>query len=203
MRINLKREGAVMNKITWQKWEDPLKTLISKKVSLLDDDDDDDDSGNIRFKNNNIGPVIVGSLGVIPISEDDLISNKRSFWEAHTNFDITFKTVKLIESTPGVEILRLLTRYTFIISAGKMFTDDEVKTAVEAALGVNSRAVSCGIDRVSIMKKQAAKKFKNWAIFVMPNGRIEYDGAELRKDVFDKINQYKKVEGTKIYTSWE
>lgn len=199
MRINLKREGSVMNKITWQKWEDPLKHLISKKISLYDDEED----GDVRVKNNNIGPVIVGNLGVIPISEEDLISNKRSFWEAHTNFDITFKTVKLIESTPGVEILKLLTRYTFIVSAGKMFTDDEVKAGIEVALGVSSKIESGVVDRISIIKKQATKKFKHWAIFLLPNGRIEYDGAELRKDVFEKINKYKKVEGTKIYTSWE
>lgn len=61
----------------------------------------------------------------VPIPPLDKISMPPSvYWVAKTNFKLTGSIVRLIEQTPGVEVLRPISPYSFVMSVNKEFFQD-------------------------------------------------------------------------------
>ena len=75
---------------------------------------------------------------VLPINakliEDALLVTNFDCWIAHTNFDITEKIKKTLDSIAGVEILKVMSRYRFFIGVGKMFKFQHVRSVIEEKL---------------------------------------------------------------------
>lgn len=191
-----------MNKILWEPWKDPLHEALEK----LEDADYTDNEVNIRQNGTTgrVGPVIIGPLGVMPISVDLLVSKKRRFWEANTNFDVTPNVIYAVERTIGVEIMRVLTRYMFVTSFGKAFVDKDIIRSVNKVLGAQEDDTEkIRVNRVNLVKGEISHRFRNWAVYVLASGKIESYGDNLRDKVFADIAEHKKLCGTKIYTSWD
>lgn len=56
------------------------------------------------------------------------------FWMGHTNFSIGRNAESVMKRIPGVEVLKVLTRYRFIIGVGKLYHIRDVRTRIEMAL---------------------------------------------------------------------
>ncbi len=56
------------------------------------------------------------------------------FWMGHTNFSIGRNAQAVMKRIPGVEVLKVLTRYRFIIGVGKLYNIRDVRVRVEMAL---------------------------------------------------------------------
>ena len=52
-------------------------------------------------------------------------------WIGHTNFDITPKVKDKLDKIPGVELLKICSRYRFFIGVGQMFDFKEVRKTIE------------------------------------------------------------------------
>ena len=52
-------------------------------------------------------------------------------WMGHTNFNITEKIKKKLNSAEGVEVLKVCSRYRFFVGIGKMFDFKEVRRNIE------------------------------------------------------------------------
>lgn len=120
-----------MNKIIWEKWNDPFgDNLDETKWNNYDDEDSDTDSEllddeYIKSKLNKPVKVIASPMGLIPYNEHTASSKIFNFWVGHTNFTITKKISDVIEQCSGVELLDVFTRYRFRIGIGKCFNDSE------------------------------------------------------------------------------
>jgi hypothetical protein len=120
-----------MNKIIWEKWNDPFgDNLDETKWNNYDDEDSDTDSEllddeYIKSKLNKPVKVIASPMGLIPYNEHTASSKIFNFWVGHTNFTITKKISDVIEQCSGVELLDIFTRYRFRIGIGKCFNDSE------------------------------------------------------------------------------
>lgn len=178
-----------MYKIIWEKWHDPLSKFAKKNG------DDDDDS----FGGSN-GSIMITQMGILRIDPNTLASNNVNFWEGNTNFDINKKVFKAIEKVPGVETLRLLTRYKFVTSFGKSFNEEEVKRNIDKLFGTSDNTK---FNRIQYFIDMVKNKNDNWAVFHLQNGTIEYYSNDNRDNVLQIIENYKKIKGTKIYTSWD
>lgn len=192
-----------MYKILWSEWHDPLAEMMydDDDDDIDDDDDDDEDESEVKLKRKNFSHLLVNHLGVMPIDEKSLISNRRKLWEANTNFDITPKIVKIVSQVPGVEILRVLTRYSMIVGFGLAFNDNSIKNNIDKILVGGSR-LDKKVDRFDIIKKEVISQYPCWAIFVLPDGAIEYCGNKEIQPVLNCIKEYKsKNSGCKIFTS--
>ena len=114
-----------MKEIYWEKWKNPI--IKSEK--------DDDDEVETKSVNN----VVVSPLGIIPIGEHNDISKSFNLWVMHTNFNISQTVIDLLDATDGVETLfKGFTRYRCLISFGKCFNDEDVKSNIEKALGATN-----------------------------------------------------------------
>jgi len=141
-------------KIAWQKYEDVIEKQLSSPVLLnlmkhmykfnninqqeetdeldneltFDDDDEEDDHDDEEKYD-------AKDLLMFPLSEKMLneLSILSSFdcWIGHTNFDITHGIKDKLNTVPGVEMLKIFSRYRFFIGIGKLFDFTEVRKTIE------------------------------------------------------------------------
>uniref|UniRef100_A0A6M3KX41 Uncharacterized protein n=1 Tax=viral metagenome TaxID=1070528 RepID=A0A6M3KX41_9ZZZZ len=79
-------------------------------------------------------------------SVDDSMNPFRQFkfWMGHTNFSIGRNAESILRHTPGVEVLRIITRYRFIVGIGRLFKIRDVRIYINKTL--------CGTEDVTIEK---------------------------------------------------
>lgn len=128
--------------IIWEKWHDFLNPEEDINTSHIDEEETnryninntyhdmyDEDHEDVALKTikaqnfKNQMKLIITPLGVVPLTEESYPNKVFKFWVGHTTFDITPIIYKLIEKTPGVEILNIFTRYRFRIGIGQAFDD--------------------------------------------------------------------------------
>jgi hypothetical protein len=134
-------------KIGWQKYEDylekqissPMLTTIIQNVAMqhlesmeqeLDSEEEDD-----NYEENR---EIVKSSPMIPLTNElmDDIAMLSSFdcWIGHTNFDLTHGIKDILDNVPGIELLKICSRYRFFIGIGRMFDFTQVRNDIEKVL---------------------------------------------------------------------
>lgn len=132
-------------KIGWQKYEDfiekqltsPILDLIFKNVMMrhknLNDDNGEESDDNLEDEIDNDE---MSSLDLMmPISKEliDDISMLSNFdcWIGHTNFDLTNEIKHKLDKVPGIELLKICSRYRFFIGVGQMFDFKSVRNNIE------------------------------------------------------------------------
>lgn len=61
-------------------------------------------------------------------------SDRWDCWLGHTNFNITEDILSKMKEIEGVDVLRILSRYSFCIGIGKMFNFSQVRKDIENAI---------------------------------------------------------------------
>lgn len=132
--------------IAWQKYEDYIEKQISspvlsnilqniaslRSISIDEENDEDDDYVGIA---NNEENNLANSITPIPLTSqliDDLFMlSSFDCWIGHTNFDITTHIKNELDKIPGVEVLKVLSRYRFFIGLGQLFDFKNVRKDIE------------------------------------------------------------------------
>lgn len=134
-------------KIAWQKYEDYVEKQISspvlsnilqniaslKDISTIDDDDED-----YVDAVENDEDELSSSAFPIPLTnqliEDLSMLSSFDCWIGHTNFDITLDIKNKLDKIPGIEVLKVLSRYRFFIGLGQLFDFKNVRKDIEKNL---------------------------------------------------------------------
>lgn len=186
-----------MKKIVWDKFYDPFEQEIE-----IDDDEEELD-GDLKELPKK---MLVTPQGIIPLTDELLISRKYNLWMAHTNFHLTAKLIDMIETIPGVESLDVFSPYRMRIGIGRLFDEKDVKMLIEYALGILSTSVesldSETYDNVENMK-ETFKDNKHWVIYVVPNGKIisfvsDKDAVKEKITFFERVQE---VAGGQLITN--
>lgn len=133
-------------KIGWQKYEDfiekqlssPLLNTVMQNIAMqnldlqdeeileedLDDEEQIKDSSHLSM----MMPV------TRQLVEDITMLSSFDCWIAHTNFDITPRIKDKLNEVPGIELLKICSRYRFFIGIGQMFDFTEVRNTIEKNL---------------------------------------------------------------------
>ena len=177
-------------KIAWEKWEDtspaePMPSSLFSNVESESEDLEEHADFDVADFFEKIPKLVHTPLGVYQI--DDSMSPMKQFdcWLGHTNFDITDSVQEHIESTPGVEVLVILTRYRFFLGVGKLFSFRDVRVSIENAVcnkDDNAKSEFSIVDTEVENIKSELSEYKHWAIFIFPNGEISHIGANSLED---------------------
>tara|TARA_Y100000004_G_scaffold188797_1_gene243472 strand:+ start:3736 stop:4155 length:420 start_codon:yes stop_codon:yes gene_type:complete len=132
------------NKIIWEKWVDPYlpENVESQWPDYEESQDRQEDIEDVEEDDNepeikrHLMYAISSPMGIIPYNEYSAPSKVFNFWVGHTNFNITQPVANIIESTEGIEILDIFTRYRFRIAIGKNFKDRNVMNTVNKLIGI-------------------------------------------------------------------
>lgn len=138
-------------KIGWQKYEDyiekqlsspTLHNIISNILSISNTNDEEDeeeeeeeddyqiDEDKKEFRSS-ITPLLPLTNQLI---EDLSLLSSFDCWIGHTNFDITPEIKNILDNTPGIEFLKIYSRYRFFIGIGEMFEFADVRKSIEDSL---------------------------------------------------------------------
>jgi hypothetical protein len=189
----------VERKIVWQKWIDPIASQ-TEDVEFDSIEGDEykpymDSYEKLEKSQKNIGPVLMGPMGVIPLNENSSPSKIFKFWIGHTNFNLSLPILKQIESVSGVETLDVFTRYRFRISVGRLFKTRNVCSEI-TQLVCGNKVVDDPKLPINLIKKQMSK-YTHWAIFALPNGKLDSVGSNDEYIVQQAIKD-KEKEGIKV-----
>lgn len=133
-------------KIGWQKYEDLIEKQLSSPIllnviknfmmqnieideSINDEDIEDDEDYSTNKELDGVPPSIV-PISPQLIEELTMLSNFEC-WMAHTNFDITPSIKEKLNNIPGIEVLKICSRYRFFIGIGNMFDFSKVRVDIE------------------------------------------------------------------------
>lgn len=134
-------------KIGWQKYEDfvekqltsPVLDLIFQNVMMRHKNFSDEQSGEVdeslEYEIDDNSDEM-HSLGLMmPISkeliEDISMLSNFDCWIGHTNFDLTNDIKNKLDKVPGIELLKICSRYRFFIGVGQMFDFKDVRNNIE------------------------------------------------------------------------
>lgn len=137
-----------MKKIGWQKYEDYIEkqltspmltnivqniveTHINNTAEEIEDEDDYEDDEDDKKSIRSLSPFLPITNQLI---DDITMLSSFDCWIGHTNFDLTIKIKNVIDKIPGVELLKIYSRYRFFIGIGQMFDFKEVRKNIEEAL---------------------------------------------------------------------
>jgi len=133
-------------KIGWQKYEDVIEKQITSPMlsnilsnilqnksmeSELDDEIDDNLLEEDTERSHNMPIAFPMSQKLL---EDIHVISNFDCWVGHTNFDITPKIREKLNIIPGVELLKICSRYRFFVGIGNMFDFTEVRKSIEKEL---------------------------------------------------------------------
>lgn len=184
-------------KIIWSLESEPIKFSPSEGIFTEgEEEEEDDDRSNLLDRLHDgveLRRIIQTSLGNFIL--DDALSpfHHLYFWRFDTNFNITKSVERAIEETPGVDILKILTRYAGILSVGKAFDFRDVRVSIEEKL-CGSKTVITQEDEALMKLKKELAEYEDYAIFRFPNGNLDYIVLEK-----DKSNQTEFNEKVKFF----
>lgn len=187
-----------------------------------DDEDFDEDGEHDHPQLDNLKKIAVGPFGAFEVHDFASPYTDHSVFTGHTNFVLTNKVVKLIDSTEGVDILRVPSKYTFHIGIGLGFSTDEVLNNIEQALGVindeddfeeelaeeNDDVVNEEMSKIFNKLINDCSGFKYWAFYILPNGTYDFtysDGEDMNEfnEIVEQFKEYKKLSGGIFYSNDE
>jgi hypothetical protein len=104
------------------------------------------------------------------------------FYLAHTNFNITKRTIMTLLDVEGIEVLQPVTRYRFLIAIGELFDVTSVKLDIEYKLCgrdiTESKTSFINNDAIRETAQHVIKELNTldveWTICVFPNGNIDF-----------------------------
>ena len=132
-------------KIGWQKYEDfiekqfssPLLNTVIQNFAMQNlplEDDEESEEESLEDEEKDTSHLNM----MLPITrqliEDITMLSNFDCWIAHTNFDITPRIKDRLNSIPGIELLKICSRYRFFIGIGQMFDFKEVRNKIEESL---------------------------------------------------------------------
>tara|TARA_R100000008_G_scaffold81616_2_gene65049 strand:+ start:1302 stop:1961 length:660 start_codon:yes stop_codon:yes gene_type:complete len=213
-------------KFAWEKWFNPLDEELESIKNEVEDLMDE--APNMFAEEEDIQhqvfPIIQQPppFGLVSaINEQNRFINSFDFWIMHTNFDVTEDIKSLIEKTPGVESITVLTRYRVKIGLTRsgLFNNTQVKQLIQnkiIALDSKSKAIQEEYlsdiifdtptqEMIEKTKQDLGDSdCKYWSFYVFPNGQLSVEQVESKDELDEKVQFFQTVEyliGGKVFYS--
>lgn len=156
-------------KIHWESVSyeyDQIKERWKNKQNEEDElfEEEDEEENPLAFLGMDSGKLLSTPFGFFEVDDAFSPLNQFEFWIGHTNFNITQSLVDKLETVPGVEGLKVFSRYRFLISVGKMFSFKTIRPAIEVTAGCISLP-----DNVLEELKKHHEKGEEFYLYVYPN----------------------------------
>ena len=181
-------------KIAWERWDEDVveQEIVENFYDKHEDIEDEEGVEEALAFLERIPSLVTTPMGMFQLHDKMNIMNQFDCWMGYTNFDITKSVEETIESTEGVELLSVMTRYRFFLGDGKMFSFSDVRRSIESKL-CSSTLDQNTKESVDLIKASISSD-RYWTIFVSQSGEISYASTnnEEDEDYFSKLSHYQK-----------
>lgn len=156
-------------KISWEAVRYDYDKLKEKWMNS----EDEDTMGDISIEDCSMGKMVSTPFGLYEVVEAFNPLNHHEFWIGHTNFDITQSFLDIADNIPGIEGVKVFSRYRFLITVGKLFSFSQVRTMLELALGTLSLS-----PEILCKKEELDSSGKKWNMYIFPDLKKFYLAVE-------------------------
>ena len=181
-------------KIAWERWDEDVveQEIVENFYDKHEDIEDEEGVEEALAFLERIPSLVTTPMGMFQLHDKMNIMNQFDCWMGYTNFDITKSVEETIESSEGVELLSVMTRYRFFLGVGKMFSFSDVRRSIESKL-CSSTLDQNTKESVDLIKASISSD-RYWTIFVSQSGEISYASTnnEEDEDYFSKLSHYQK-----------
>ena len=142
-------------KIGWQKYEDAIESQINSPIiekiqqvvqARYDgvtniealEGLDEETLAEIELQQQLTRDTVMISLDDAMPAEISIASNF-DCWMAHTNFNLTERIKNQLDKIEGVELLKICSRYRFLVGVGRMFDFKDVRRKIESKICDNHK----------------------------------------------------------------
>lgn len=193
----------MIKKIKWQSKHIEFDTISNGFKMPEKKGFDEDDEENVNEILNSMPTITQTPFGLFKLDDSMHPFKDFKFWMAHLNFKLTKKMFNILNNKiVGIEVLIPISPLRFLIAVGEQFEFSEVQAEINDALcGPSIESKIAIIENEEIENKvkelinQISSSDNKWAIYVLPNGSIDYS-LEQQEDFDEKIALYK--ESTKL-----
>tara|TARA_Y100001947_G_scaffold152016_1_gene153050 strand:- start:220 stop:894 length:675 start_codon:yes stop_codon:yes gene_type:complete len=137
--------------------------------------------------------VVNTPLGVFSLDSMFKPSDRWDCWIGSTNFSITHVIKNTLKETEGIEVLRIMGRYTFFVGIATLFDFKDVRLDIEKSLcGYTEKEVLSNEETLATVNlvKDQLKTMKYWSILVAPTGKVDYVVSDsLDQAYLDGLNE--------------
>lgn len=156
-------------KIVWEKVNYSLDTARGRWINDdIDEDFHDQEEHDIDGLMGQdllpIGRVVSTPMGMFEIDDAFNPLHHFNFWIANTDFDLTQEFLDKLDTVPGVEGIKIMSRYRFVMAIGTLFDATKVRLLIELTIGTLSLSQTV-LDK----KKELEESGKQWTMFIYPN----------------------------------
>ena len=122
--------------------------------------------------------------GIFNITDPFAPYKRFDMWIGNTDFNVSTSFLTKVSKISGIEIVKAVSRYSFIIGIGKLFSFDEVRLAIEMVGGVKSQDIPNEIHELINSFGE-----KRYTVYVYPNKKFEYT-TETDTDYKSKVEKF-------------
>ena len=194
------------------------ESLHNEDMDTDIDEDEDEDAQEEGMKLR-VETLVQTPFGIAKYNDKMSPTYDTEFVIGHTNFNIDKSVFDAIEKADGVEFLKVMSRYRFIIGAGRMFDMNDVRHTIETSLKANHRTTveSKQAEKVTSQEEipsalqaiaeQISTKYQNekfWAAYIFPNGQFVskvYESQEKLDEEKNELFEMKKASNGIVITS--
>jgi hypothetical protein len=137
-------------------------------------------------------PVMNTPFGTLEVHNDMNPYKQYQFWMAHTNFTIDDDIRNTIKETEGVEVLRIISRYRFLIAIGRLFDLVEVRRDIENQVcGQKIKDIAVVLCDGKTIKDVVGEISHNkyYAAYFFPNGQYDSISSDTITPDFEERKQ--------------
>ena len=126
--------------IAWENWSEIEKDLTDESIIIEDIEVGDEEGSELSQLGEFLLPPMLSEMkpqvihtpfGVVSYDSKLKPSDRWDCWLGYTNFGITEDFQNKLKKIDGIDALRVMSRYTFCIGVGKLFTFTEVRRKIE------------------------------------------------------------------------
>ena len=169
--------------IAWEKWDaDLIEQEIAEMLEV--DDEVEELASDAMALMKKIPKLVSTPIGIFQLHDKANPIKQLDCWTGHTNFDITKSVQEKIEKIRGIELLMVLSRYRFFVGVGKLFDFKNVRHKLEKSICDLSKTkkkkpakdddMTQDVEDAVALIKNIISSDKYWAIYVSPEGEIDY-----------------------------
>lgn len=177
-------------RLTWESILDPYEDL--------DDEIDELDPEAVEVSSTKkLDLFVITPAGLFRLPPNVKHDNSNS-WRAFTNFNVSTDVIKIIDKIPGIESVVAQSRYSFVISIGRLFETADVMNAIHKALDIEFDTVTYKSDPIpKDLNDEVSKKIEelkgqhdHWCIYVCPNGKMDCFSSSTEGEVKIRLEIY-------------
>jgi hypothetical protein len=153
--------------------------------------------------------VVHTPFGPIQMSDVSSPIHNTAFYVGHINFNLSKKVIMAINNVEGVEFLKIMSRYRFLIGVGLMFQPRNIQRKIEMALEIPpsnkfdydededldeyERNTPMDVQTAIDVVLSVVNKDSKWLAYILPNGEHIIKVANNDEEFASKKEEFEKL----------